>query len=246
MTVMSAREKLIVALDVSSAEAGLRLAKQLRGHAGMFKVGLENFAAEGPVLPRFLVATCEKVFLDLKLHDIPNTVRAAARAAAQLGVNMFNAHSSGGRKMMEAALQGAVEGSESRQDRVRPRVLAVTVLTSLTEEALHELGISGSAEEVVVRLARLAREAGLDGVVASAQEITAIRRALGPDFLIVTPGIRPANAAGDDQARIATPGAAIRAGADYLVVGRPITGAADPAAAADAIVAEMDRAFVTS
>jgi len=246
MTAMSAREKLIVALDLPSAEAGARLATQLRGHAGMFKVGLENFTAEGPVLPRFLVATGEKVFLDLKLHDIPNTVRAAARVAAQLGVSMFNVHASGGRKMMEAALQGAAEGSELRQDGVRSRVLAVTVLTSLTEEVLRELGISGSAEEVVVRLARLARDAGFDGVVASPKEIAALRRALGPDFLIVTPGIRPANAAADDQARIATPGAAIRAGADYLVVGRPITAAADPTAAADAIVAEMDRAFVTS
>ncbi len=241
MAAMSAREKLIVALDVSSAEAGSRLATRLHGHVGMFKVGLENFTAEGPVLPRFLVATGEKVFLDLKLHDIPNTVRAAARVAAQLGVSMFNVHASGGRKMMEAASQGAAEGSELRQDGMRPRVLAVTVLTSLTEEALRELGISGSAEEVVVRLARLAREAGLDGVVASPREIAALRSALGPDFLIVTPGIRPVNAAADDQARIATPEAAIRAGADYLVVGRPITGTTDPAAAADAIVAEMEK-----
>jgi orotidine-5'-phosphate decarboxylase len=241
MAAMSAREKLIVALDVSSAEAGTRLATQLRGHAGMFKVGLENFTAEGPILPRFLVATGEKVFLDLKLHDIPHTVRAAARAAAQLGVSMFNVHASGGQKMMEAALRGAAEGSELRPDGARPRVLAVTVLTSLTEEALRELGFSGSAEEVVVRLARLARQAGLDGVVASPREIAALRQALGPDFLIVTPGIRPANAAADDQARIATPGAAIGAGADYIVVGRPITGATDPAAAADAIVAEMEK-----
>jgi orotidine-5'-phosphate decarboxylase len=241
MTTMSAREKLIVALDVPSAEAGARLATRLHGHAGMFKVGLENFAAEGPILPRFLVATGEKVFLDLKLHDIPNTVRAAARVAAQLGVSMFNVHASGGGKMMEAALQGAEEGAGLRHDGVRPRVLAVTVLTSLTEEALRELGISGSAEEAVVRLARLAREAGLDGVVASPREIAALRHALGPDFLIVTPGIRPTDASADDQARIATPGAAVSAGADYIVVGRPITGAADPAAVADAIVAEMER-----
>lgn len=246
MAAMSAREKLIVALDVSSAEAGSRLATRLHGHVGMFKVGLENFTAEGPVLPRFLVATGEKVFLDLKLHDIPNTVRAAARAAAQLGVSMFNVHAWGGRKMMEAASQGAAEGSELRQDGTRPRVLAVTVLTSLTEDALRELGISGSAEEVVVRLARLAREAGLDGVVASPREIAALRGAMGPDFLIVTPGIRPANAAADDQARIATPEAAVRAGADYLVVGRPITGAADPAAAADAIVGEMEMGVTPS
>jgi orotidine-5'-phosphate decarboxylase len=147
--------------------------------------------------------------------------------------------------MMQAALDGAIEGSGLRTDRARPRVLAVTVLTSLAEEDLRELGVSGSAEEAVVRLAGLARESGLDGVVASAREIAAIRRALGSDFLIVTPGIRPANVVADDQARIATPTAAMRAGADYLVVGRPITGAADPPAAADAIVKEMDRAFVT-
>jgi len=240
---MSARDKLIVALDVPSAEAGLRLAEQLRGHVGTFKVGLENFTAEGPVLARFLVAIGEKVFLDLKLHDIPNTVRAAARQAAQLGVRMFNVHASGGRKMMEAALAGAQEGSAGRGDGLRPLVLAVTVLTSLAGEDLTELGMSGSAEEAVVRLARLAQQAGLDGVVASPREVAALRQALGPGFTIVTPGIRPASAAADDQARVATPGSAIRAGADYLVVGRPITEAPNPAAAADAIVAEMEQAL---
>jgi len=243
---MSARDKLIVALDVPSAEAGLRLAERLRGHAGMFKVGLENFTAEGPVLPRFLVAVGEKVFLDLKLYDIPNTVRAAARQAAQLGVSMFNVHASGGRKMMEAALAGAQEGSAGRPDGSRPLVLAVTVLTSLAGEDLAEVGFRGSPEEAVVRLALLARQAGLDGVVASPREVTALRRALGPGFVIVTPGIRPASAAADDQARIATPESAIRAGADYLVVGRPITEAADPAAAADAIVAEMEKGLSSS
>ena len=240
---MSARDKLIVALDLPSAEAGLRMAEQLRGRVGMFKVGLENFTAEGPVLARFLVAIGEKVFLDLKLHDIPNTVRAAARQAAQLGVQMFNVHASGGRKMMEAALAGAQEGSAGRSAASRPLVLAVTVLTSLAGEDLTELGISGSAEEAVVRLARLAQQVGLDGVVASPREVAALRQALGPGFTIVTPGIRPASAAADDQARIATPGSAIRAGADYLVVGRPITEAPGPAAAADAIVAEMENAL---
>ncbi|MGD0922586.1 MAG: orotidine-5'-phosphate decarboxylase [Terriglobia bacterium] len=243
---MSARDKLIVALDVPSAEAGLRLVERLRGHAGMFKVGLENFTAEGPVLPRFLVAVGEKVFLDLKLHDIPNTVRAAARQAAQLGVSMFNVHASGGRKMMEAALAGAQEGSAGRPNGSRPLVLAVTVLTSLTGDDLSELGVCGSPEEAVVRLARLAQQAGLDGVVASPREVAALRRALGPGLVIVTPGIRPASAAADDQARIATPESAIRAGADYLVVGRPITEAPDPAAAADAIVAEMEKALASS
>jgi len=243
---MSARDKLIVALDVPSAEAGLRLAERLRGHVGMFKVGLENFTAEGPVLARFLVAVGEKVFLDLKLHDIPNTVRAAARQAAQLGASMFNVHASGGRKMMEAARAGAQEGSVGRPDGSRPLVLAVTLLTSLASEDLGEVGISGTPEEAVVRLALLARQAGLDGVVASPREVTALRRALGPGLVIVTPGIRPASAAADDQARIATPESAIRAGADYLVVGRPITEAPDPAAAADVIVAEMQKALSSS
>jgi orotidine-5'-phosphate decarboxylase len=230
----------------------------------MFKVGSELFTAEGPVAVRYLVATGHRVFLDLKFHDIPNTVRAAAREAAQLGVSMVNVHASGGRKMMEAALEGArsLDG-ESRGPRKRGsalpdpplrksvpsqgpplqvglKVLAVTILTSLENQDLAELCISGTPLEAVVRLARLAQSAGLDGVVASAREISAIRQACGPEFLIVTPGIRPASAATDDQARIATPASAIAAGADYLVVGRPITGAPDPAAAADAIVAEME------
>jgi orotidine-5'-phosphate decarboxylase len=239
---MSATDKLIVALDVPSAEAGLRLAERLHGHVGMFKVGLENLTAEGLVLARFLLASKEKVFLDLKLHDIPNTVHGAARQAAQLGVSMFNVHAAGGRKMMEAALAGAQEGSAGRADGARPLVLAVTVLTSLTGEDLGELGISGSPEEAVVRLARLACQAGLDGVVASPREVEALRRALGPSFVIVTPGIRPASSQSgtDDQARIATPERAIRAGADYLVVGRPITDSPDPAAAADAITVEIE------
>jgi orotidine-5'-phosphate decarboxylase len=239
---MTAREKLIVALDVPTAEAGLRLADRLEGRVGMFKVGLENFTAEGPVLVRFLTAKGMQVFLDLKLHDIPNTVRSAACAAAHLGVSIFNVHASGGRKMMEAALEGAVEGARDRGGR-RPLVLAVTVLTSLAAEDLAGLGISGSPEEVVVRLAQLTREAGLDGVVASPREIAALRNAMGPDFVIVTPGIRPAAAGADDQVRIATPASAIQAGASYLVVGRPIAAAADPATAADAIVAEMGHAL---
>ncbi len=239
---MQVKEKLIVALDVPSADAATRLAGKLRGRVGMYKVGSELFTAEGPVLARYLVAMREKVFLDLKFHDIPNTVRAAAREAAQIGVSLLNVHASGGRKTMEAALEGARSASPGR-DAARTRVLAVTVLTSLSADDLEELGIAGTPEEAVVRLARLAQDAGLDGVVASAREIGAIRRACGPSFLIVTPGIRPATAAANDQTRVATPGAAIEAGADYLVVGRPITEAADPAAAADAIAAEMEKAL---
>src|SRR5579885_2615658 len=228
----SARSRLIVALDFPSADAASRMAEKLRGHVGMFKVGFELFSAEGPVLPRYLVARGEGVFLDLKFHDIPNTVRAAAREATHLGVGMFNVHASGGLKMMEAASGGK-----------RPLVLAVTVLTSLAGEDLRVIGLEGSPEEIVVRLAKLAQTAGLDGVVASAREARAIRRACGPDFVIVTPGISPASSQAQDQVRVSTPADAIGAGADYLVVGRPITGAHDPAAAADIIVAEMEQAF---
>lgn len=241
---MKAREKLIVALDVPSAAAGAQLAEKLRGHAGLFKVGLENFVAEGPTLARFLAATGVPVFLDLKFHDIPNTVRGAAREAAALGVRMLNVHASGGRQMMEAALEGA-HGGAAAAGNPSPLVLGVTVLTSLSPAALAETGMSGTPEESVVRLAELARAAGLDGVVASPAEITALRRALGPDFVIVTPGIRPAAADAADQVRVATPEAAVRAGADYLVVGRPITAAPDPVAAADEIVREIERGLAS-
>jgi len=236
----SARSRLIVALDLPSADAAARMAEKLHGHVGMFKVGFELFSAEGPVLPRYLAARGEGVFLDLKFHDIPNTVLAAAREAAHLGVRMFNVHASGGIKMMEAARDGAKEAASAGK---RPLVLAVTVLTSLTSDDLRRIGLEGTPEEAVVRLAKLAQTAGLDGVVASAREARAIRRACRPDFVIVTPGIRPASSQAQDQARVSTPADAIGAGADYLVVGRPITGAHDPAAAADIIVAEMEQAF---
>jgi len=244
------RNKLIVALDLPSGNAATRMAERLQGHVGMFKVGSELFTAEGPVTVRYLVTTGQTVFLDLKFHDIPNTVRAAARQAAELGVSMMNVHASGGRKMMEAALEGVRCAAPGPANGARPKVLAVTILTSLESQALEELGISGTPAEAVIRLARLAQSAGLDGVVASPREIIPIRQACGADFLIVTPGIRPASGlehpaqgsvAADDQARIATPASAIAAGADYLVVGRPITGAPDPVGAADAIVAEMER-----
>jgi orotidine-5'-phosphate decarboxylase len=243
MTSMRAREKLIVALDVPSADAALRIVEKLHGHVGLFKVGLEVYTAEGPVLARYLLAAGEKVFLDLKFHDIPNTVRSAAREASRLGVSFLNVHASGGRKMMEAAVEGVHAVGGVRREGARTRLLAVTVLTSLEAEDLMELGVTGTPGEVVVRLARLAQSAGLDGVVASPREIQAIRSACGPDFLIVTPGIRPATVVVDDQARIATPESAVRAGADYLVVGRPITAAPDPAAAAEAIATEMEKAL---
>jgi len=245
MTAMPAKEKIIVALDVPSADAALQVARKLHGHVGLFKVGKELFTAEGPMVARKLVAEGNRVFLDLKFHDIPNTVRAAAQQAATLGVSLLTVHASGGRKMMEAAMEGVRAAEKANGTGQRAGVLAVTALTSLSAEELAEIGFQGSPEQVVVRLAQLAMAAGVDGVVASPREIGAIRKACGSEFLIVTPGIRQATGASDDQARTATPESAIRAGADYLVIGRPITGASDPAAAADAIAAEMENALTS-
>jgi orotidine-5'-phosphate decarboxylase len=245
----AAREKLIVALDLPSADAAARMAEKLLGHVGMFKIGSELFTAAGPVLIRDLTASGARVFLDLKFHDIPNTVRSAAREATQLGVNMFDVHASGGRRMMEAAREGSHEagsGIPRTTTTTRPLVIAVTLLTSLATLELEELGLGPSPLDVVVRWAQLAQEAGLDGVVASPREAAAIRRACGPGFVIVTPGIRPASAASNDQARTDTPDSAIRAGADFLVVGRPITTAADPVSAADAIVADITQALAAT
>jgi orotidine-5'-phosphate decarboxylase len=238
-TRQEAVERLIIALDVPNADLALRLAEQLRGRAGLFKVGLELFSAEGPALIRDLVRLGCGVFLDLKFHDIPNTVRGAAREAVRLGVTLLDVHASGGRRMMEAALEGVREGASGTK---RPLVLGVTILTSLAGNDLVEIGWDDSAASSVILLSRLAHAAGLSGVVASAQEAEAIRGMFGRDFIIVTPGIRPA-AATDDQARVSTPEAAIRAGADYLVVGRPITQAPDPTAAAEAILEEIGRAL---
>jgi orotidine-5'-phosphate decarboxylase len=242
---LSARARLIVALDLPSADRAARMAERLRGRVGLFKIGSELFGAEGPVLARYLTARGEGVFLDLKFHDIPNTVRGAAREATQLGVRFFNVHASGGRKMMEAAREGALEAGNGKRGKKPPMILAVTVLTSLADEDLREIGIEGSPEDVVVRWARLAQSAGLDGVVASALEATVVRQACGPRFVIVTPGIRPASSVAHDQVRVSTPEEAIRAGADYLVVGRPITAVPEPEAAAEAIVAEIDRSLLS-
>ena len=236
---LHARDRLIVALDFSSAAAAVPMAERLRGHVGLFKVGSQLFTAEGPLVARHLAAAGDRIFLDLKFHDIPNTVREAARQAAEMGVTMFSVHASGGPRMMEAALEGAHQMGSGRD---RPRILAVTVLTSLGRKDLVEIGVTSDPETAVIRLACVAQRAGLDGVVASPHEIGAIRRACGPGLVVVTPGVRPADAATNDQARTATPQAAIRAGADYLVVGRPITGNHHPVAAADAVVAEMEKA----
>lgn len=214
--------KIIVALDFAAQEDALALVDRLDPRLCRLKVGKEMFTACGPVLVETLIQRGFEVFLDLKFHDIPNTVASACKAAARLGVWMVNVHALGGRRMMEAARE-SLEGSASR-----PKLIAVTVLTSMGQADLNELGIQGEPRETVLRLAKLAQSSGLDGVVCSAQEAQPLRQELGTDFCLVTPGIRPANAAQDDQVRIVTPVEAIRLGSDYLVIGRPITQAADP------------------
>ena len=232
-------DRLIVALDVDSQAQAERLAERLDGLVRRFKIGSQLFTAGGPAVVEAIQKRGAEVFLDLKFHDIPNTVAGAAREAARLGVFMFNVHASGGLAMMKAAAEGAAAAAVELSVR-RPLAIAVTVLTSLDHAALHrELGVTSSVEDHVLHLAELAREAGLDGTVASPVEIAAIRRSLGAAWVIVTPGVQPAGSAAGDQSRVATPGAAARAGADYLVVGRPVTGAPDPAAAAAAILEEM-------
>jgi orotidine-5'-phosphate decarboxylase len=226
---------LIVALDVAGAAEALALADRLRGLAGAFKVGSRLFTGAGPELVRALVARGDRVFLDLKFHDIPATVAGAVEAAAALGVWMVDVHASGGLEMMRAAREAARRGGAA------PLVVAVTVLTSLDDSALAAVGVGEGAERQVARLAALAAEAGLDGVVASPHEIAAVRRAAGPQFLVVTPGIRAAHKAADDQRRTMAAAEARRAGADYLVVGRPILQASDPAAAAAALLASLSQ-----
>jgi orotidine-5'-phosphate decarboxylase len=228
---MTPRERLIVALDVPDAATARNMVDRLAGKVGMFKVGSQIFTAEGPAFVHELVARGEKVFLDLKYHDIPNTVAGAVSSAGRLGVSLLTVHALGGKEVLEAAV-GALPA-------MGIRLLAITVLTSHHRDTLHTVGVTGSVADSVRRLALLAKEAGVDGVVASPQEVALVREACGPDFLVVTPGIRPAGAARADQTRTATPAAALASGADYLVVGRPILEAADPAAAAAAIVREM-------
>ncbi|MEX2271621.1 MAG: orotidine-5'-phosphate decarboxylase [Vicinamibacterales bacterium] len=231
------RDRMLVALDFPDAAAALETAERLRGHVGGFKVGKQLFTAKGPALVRSLASRGDRVFLDLKFHDIPNTVAGAVQSAAHLGVWMLNVHASGGRAMMAAAREAADRAAE--EGAPRPLVIGVTVLTSMDAAALHETGVDADPADHVVRLARLARESGLDGVVCSPQEIGLVRAACGSDFLIVTPGIRGADDAKGDQVRTATAAGAMQAGADYLVIGRPITAASDPAMAADRIAATL-------
>jgi len=237
--------RLIVALDFDSIAPALRLAEKTADLVTTFKIGSQLFTAEGPGVVAKVAALGAGVFLDLKFHDIPNTVAGAVLSTTGFaGLQMVTVHALGGRAMLEAAAQ-AIHATQPL-DADRPRLLAVTLLTSLDRKAMREVGISGSGRERAVKLARLARKAGVDGVVASVQETRVIRKACGRDFLIVTPGVRPkepgARRKADDQSRTATPVEAIRAGADYLVVGRPIIAAADPRAAAQAILEEIAAA----
>ncbi|MBV9087375.1 MAG: orotidine-5'-phosphate decarboxylase [Acidobacteria bacterium] len=227
---MVVTDQLIVALDVSTSAEAQRIVQAVGPSASIFKVGKQLFTAEGPQVVRDLVGSGRKVFLDLKFHDIPNTVGAAAKAAAQLNVTMFTVHAAGGAAMLRAAVEGAAGG---------PQVLAVTVLTSFVDEDLHQIGVSGRVIDQALRLAQLAKLNGCSGIISSPKEVRQLRQALGTGFTIVTPGVRPAGSAAGDQARVDTPQAAIAAGADYVVVGRPITAAPDPGAAARAIAEQI-------
>jgi len=231
---MTPRERLIVALDVADARAALALVDKLAGRVGMFKVGTQLFTSTGPELVRRLIGAGERIFLDLKYHDIPNTVAGAVRAAGQLGVSLVDVHALGGAPMIAAASHAL--GSDGA------RLIAVTLLTSHDQAGLEAIGIAGSPADAALRLARLAQSAGAQGVVTSPHEVERIRRACGAGFLIVTPGIRPSGAEPGDQARFATPSAALKSGADFMVVGRPILAAPDPIAAAEAIVQELEAA----
>jgi len=227
------RQRLIVALDVSSAAAAQKIVAAVGDSALTYKVGMQLYTAEGPQLVRDLVASGRRVFLDLKYHDIPNTVASAVHEAAHLGVSMLTVHAAGSGKMLRAAADAA------RATNPGLLVLGVTVLTSLDENDLEKVGFRGTVRDEVLRLSALALANGCQGIVTSAREASAVRAELGDDFAIVTPGVRPAGAAHADQVRVVTPAEAIAAGASHIVVGRPITEAADPAAEAQAILQEI-------
>jgi len=237
-----ARQRLIFALDVDDFGTAETWVSRLQEKVGVFKVGKQLFTRCGPDIVRMIRERGGEVFLDLKYHDIPNTVAKAAVEACKLGVKMFNVHALGGAEMMRKTV-AEVAAYCSQTGSPRPIMLAVTILTSSTEETLRGVGIDHPVREMVPRLAKLAKDAGFDGVVASPQEVELIRAECGRDFVIVTPGVRPAFAALDDQKRVTTPAEAISAGATYLVIGRPISAAADPVQAAGLILAEIDAAL---
>jgi len=230
---MRPADPICIALDFPTRAQVLDAARRLGPKVGWLKIGLEAFVSEGPSLVAE-VAKISRVFLDLKLHDIPNTVAGAVAAAARSGASLLNVHASGGRAMLEAARKALPDGRD------RPKLVAVTLLTSLDTKALADLPIAGHPEGIARRLALLAKDCGLDGVVCSPTDLAVVRAACGPDFLTVVPGIRPSGAAAGDQKRIATPREAVTAGADILVVGRPITAAEDPDAALDALLGEIE------
>ncbi|MBI1993800.1 MAG: orotidine-5'-phosphate decarboxylase [Deltaproteobacteria bacterium] len=234
------RERLILALDVDDLERAKKTVRLLAGAVGMFKVGKQLFTLAGPQAVKLIHEMGGEVFLDLKFHDIPTTVAKAAIEATRLGVKMFNVHASGSLEMMRLTVREI--GRVCRQENLRkPIMLAVTVLTSLNKSDLKKVGVDGEVEDQVIRLALLTKEAGMDGVVASPQEVAAIRAACGRRFIIVSPGVRPQKGKRNDQRRVMTAEEAIRAGADYLVVGRPVMEAKDPPAAVREILAEMER-----
>jgi orotidine-5'-phosphate decarboxylase len=241
----SIRHRLVFALDLDSARDAERLVRLLVNDVGVFKVGKQLFLRAGPSVVRMIQRHGGEVFLDLKFHDIPHTVAKAGIEAARLGVRFFDLHASGSYEMMHRT-QAEVTRACRREALRRPKILAVTVLTSLGRTDLLRVGVVGEVDSQVTRLGRLARQAGMDGVVASPLEIARIRRSCGRRFLIVTPGVRPLDAEIDDQKRVMTPAEAMRAGADYLVVGRPIADAREPLAAARAIVAEMAHGFLSA
>ena len=235
------KNPLVVALDVDHADQALSLVDQLSGIAGMFKVGKQLFTGAGPDVVRKIIARGEHVFLDLKFHDIPNTVAKAGVQAVHLGVSVFNLHALGGSVMMRTTVESVKEVSE-REKITPPHILGVTVLTSHSQDTLNEVGIVREMEDEVVTLAQLCEASGLDGVVASPQEIVQIKRAVSrANFVILTPGVRPRGAASHDQSRIMSPAEAIGAGANFIVIGRPITGASDPVEAANSILSEINQ-----
>jgi orotidine-5'-phosphate decarboxylase len=237
----SMRERLITAHDIDSLDQAQELVRLLAREVGMFKIGKQLFTHAGPQAVRLIQELGGEIFLDLKFHDIPNTVAKAAIEATRMGVKMFNVHASGSLEMMRLTVK-EVERVCRQEKRRKPIMLAVTVLTSLNQDDLKRVGVDGKVADQVVRLALLTKEAGMDGVVASPQEVGDIREACGRHFVIVSPGIRPTDSKRNDQQRVMTPGQAVRAGVDYIVVGRPILEARDPIAAARNIVAEMEQA----